>query len=119
MLVREVKRRRPKMRVLLTIGYAESSIERVDAHSAEFDLIQKPYKRSELATKVRQVIEGPSRHARALVVGSAASRLTAARAVLSSMFDIAAPRWLGARADARSVGGSGFGDFLRRGGPLH
>ncbi|WP_271300162.1 histidine kinase famiy protein [Sphingomonas sp. CV7422] len=60
MLAREIKRRRPKMRVLLTSGYAESSIERVDARGAEFELIQKPYKRSELATKVRQVIEGPT-----------------------------------------------------------
>ncbi len=58
MLAREVKRRRPKMRVLRTTGYLESSIERVDARGAEFDLIQKPYKRSELATKVRQVVEG-------------------------------------------------------------
>ena len=60
LLAREVKRRRPKMRVLLTTGYAESSIERVDARGAEFELIQKPYKRSELATKVRQVLEGPT-----------------------------------------------------------
>ncbi|WP_420136969.1 histidine kinase famiy protein [Sphingomonas sp.] len=60
MLAREVKRRRPKMAVLLTTGYAESSIERVDARGAEFELIQKPYKRSELATKVRQVIDGPT-----------------------------------------------------------
>jgi PAS domain S-box-containing protein len=59
-LAREVKRRRPRMRVLLTTGYAESSIERVDARGAEFEMIQKPYKRSELATKVRQVIEGPT-----------------------------------------------------------
>ena len=60
MLAREVKRRRPKIRVLLTTGYAESSIERVDARGAEFDLIQKPYKRTDLATKVRQVIDGPT-----------------------------------------------------------
>ena len=60
MLAREVRRRRPRMRVLLTTGYAESSIERVDARGAEFDLIQKPYKRAELATKVRQVIDGPT-----------------------------------------------------------
>ena len=59
-LAREVKRRRPQMRVLLTTGYAESSIERVDARGAEFELIQKPYKRSDLATKVRQVIDGPT-----------------------------------------------------------
>lgn len=60
MLAREVKRRRPNMRILLTTGYAESSIERVDARGAEFDLIQKPYKRTELATRVRQVIDGPT-----------------------------------------------------------
>ncbi|WP_413062378.1 histidine kinase famiy protein (plasmid) [Sphingomonas carotinifaciens] len=60
MLAREVKRRRPRMRVLLTTGYAESSIERVDARGAEFELIQKPYKRSDLAVKVRQVIDGPT-----------------------------------------------------------
>lgn len=60
MLAREVKRRRPNMRILLTTGYAESSIERVDARGAEFELIQKPYKRTELATKVRQVIDGPT-----------------------------------------------------------
>ena len=59
-LAREVKRRRPNMNVLLTTGYAESSIERVDARGAEFELIQKPYKRTELATKVRQVIDGPA-----------------------------------------------------------
>ena len=60
MLAREVKRRRPRIRVLLTTGYAESSIERVDARGAEFELIQKPYRRTDLATKVRQVIDGPS-----------------------------------------------------------
>ena len=60
MLAREVKRRRPRINVLLTTGYAESSIERVDARGAEFELIQKPYKRTELATKVRRVIDGPT-----------------------------------------------------------
>ena len=59
MLAREVKRRRP-IRVLLTTGYAESSIERVDARGAEFELIQKPYNRTDLVTKVRQVIDGPA-----------------------------------------------------------
>jgi PAS domain S-box-containing protein len=60
MLAREVKRRRPKMRVLLTTGYAESAIERVDARGAEFDLIGKPYKRIDLVTRVRQAIDGPT-----------------------------------------------------------
>ena len=60
MLAREVKRRRPRMKILLTTGYAEASIERVDARGAEFELIQKPYKRVDLAAKVRQVIDGPT-----------------------------------------------------------
>lgn len=45
---------------MLTTGYAEASIERVDARGAEFELISKPYRRTELAAKVRQVIEGPT-----------------------------------------------------------
>ena len=38
--------------MLLTTGYAEASIERVDARGAEFELISKPYRRTELAAKV-------------------------------------------------------------------
>ena len=60
MLAQEVRRRRPGMRVLLTTGYAESSIERVDARGASFDLIEKPYKGGELATRVRRALAGPS-----------------------------------------------------------
>ena len=59
-LAREAKQRRPKIKVLLTTGFAESSIERVDARGNEFDLVNKPYRRSELIAKVRQVIEGPT-----------------------------------------------------------
>lgn len=60
LLAREARRRRPRIKVLLTTGYAEASIERVDARGAEFELISKPYRRTELAAKVRQVIEGPT-----------------------------------------------------------
>ncbi len=60
MLAREARRRQPKLRILLTTGYAEASLERLDARGNEFDLISKPYRRSELATKVRQVIDGPT-----------------------------------------------------------
>ncbi|MDO9707289.1 histidine kinase famiy protein [Paracraurococcus lichenis] len=59
-LAREARRRRPKLRVLLTTGYAEASIERVDAGGSEFEVINKPYRRLELGRKVRQVLDGPT-----------------------------------------------------------
>jgi hypothetical protein len=45
---------------MLTTGYAELSLERENAGGSEFDLINKPYRRSELATRVRQVLDGPT-----------------------------------------------------------
>lgn len=60
MLARAARRMRPAMKILLTTGYAEASIERVDARGTEFDLIGKPYKRTDLAARVRQVIDGPT-----------------------------------------------------------
>ncbi|KQM56940.1 MULTISPECIES: histidine kinase famiy protein [unclassified Sphingomonas] len=58
MVAREARRMRPRLKVLLTTGYAEASIERVDARGTEFDLIGKPYKRVDLAMRVRQVLDG-------------------------------------------------------------
>ena len=58
MVAREGRRLRPRMKVLLTTGYAEASIERVDARGTEFELIGKPYKRADLALRVRQVLDG-------------------------------------------------------------
>ncbi|MBO9881296.1 PAS domain-containing protein [Xanthomonas sp. D-109] len=60
MLAREARRRRPKIKVLLTTGYAESSIERTDAGGNEFDVLAKPYNRQELTRKVRMVLDGPN-----------------------------------------------------------
>ena len=51
---------RDSLKVLLTTGYAESSLERTDAGGSEFDVISKPYVPNELARKVRQVIDGPT-----------------------------------------------------------
>ncbi|WP_122875008.1 response regulator, partial [Pseudomonas viridiflava] len=60
MLAREVKRRYPKIKVLLTTGYAESSIERTDIGGSEFDVVSKPCMPHDLARKVRQVLDGPN-----------------------------------------------------------
>ncbi|KLD79022.1 PAS domain-containing protein [Xanthomonas hyacinthi] len=60
MLAREARRRRPRIKVLLTTGYAETSLERTDAGGAEFDVLSKPYNRQELIRKVRTVLDGPT-----------------------------------------------------------
>ena len=60
MVAREARRIRPRLKVLLTTGYAEASIERVAARGTEFDLIGKPYKRIDLATRIRQLLDGPT-----------------------------------------------------------
>ncbi len=57
-LAREAQRRQPRLKVLLTTGYADSAIERSDAGGTEFDAIAKPYRRADLAKKVRMVLDG-------------------------------------------------------------
>ncbi|RDI62426.1 histidine kinase famiy protein [Microvirga subterranea] len=59
-LAREARRRQPRLKVLLTTGYAEASLERTDAGGREFEVIAKPYGRLDLARKVRFVLEGPT-----------------------------------------------------------
>ncbi|WP_062210273.1 hybrid sensor histidine kinase/response regulator [Aureimonas sp. AU12] len=59
-LAREARRRLPKLKVLLTTGYAEASLERSDAGGSEFELLNKPYSRQDLIRRVRIVIDGPT-----------------------------------------------------------
>lgn len=58
MLAREVRRLQPQIKVLLTTGYAENSIERTDIGGSEFDVISKPCQPHDLARRVRQVLDG-------------------------------------------------------------
>ncbi|MGK9067390.1 histidine kinase famiy protein [Stutzerimonas chloritidismutans] len=60
MLAREAKRRQPGLKVLLTTGYAEGSLDRTDGGGSEFEVISKPYTPSELGRTVRGVIDGPT-----------------------------------------------------------
>ncbi|WP_375409121.1 histidine kinase famiy protein [uncultured Methylobacterium sp.] len=57
-LAREARRRRPTLKVLLTTGYAEASLDRTDTGGAEFDLLNKPYRRNDLVLRVRTVLDG-------------------------------------------------------------
>ena len=59
-LAGEVRARLPGIKVLLTSGYSELSLERQDAGGAEFEIIPKPYRPADLAKKVREVLDGPT-----------------------------------------------------------
>ncbi|MDP4023501.1 hybrid sensor histidine kinase/response regulator [Methylobacterium sp. NEAU 140] len=60
MLAREARRRQPRLKVLLATGYAEASLERTDIGGSEFDLLNKPYRRTELIRRVRAILDGPT-----------------------------------------------------------
>jgi PAS domain S-box-containing protein len=59
-LAREARKRRPAIKVLLTTGYADDSVEQGTASGSEFDIINKPYRRAELSRKIRIVLDGPT-----------------------------------------------------------
>jgi hypothetical protein len=41
------------------MGYAEASLERTDAGSTEFEIVNQSYKHLELVRRVRRIIDGP------------------------------------------------------------
>jgi CheY-like chemotaxis protein len=57
-LAEEINRRRPGTRVLFTSGYTENAI----VHHGRLDpgvaLLNKPYRKKDLAEKIRQVLDG-------------------------------------------------------------
>lgn len=59
MLARELRKLTPNLPVLLTTGYAGSPAKDTD-QGIEFEVLSKPYKLSDLAKKVRTVLEGPT-----------------------------------------------------------
>ncbi|KAB1075042.1 hybrid sensor histidine kinase/response regulator [Methylobacterium planeticum] len=59
-LAREARKRQPRLKVLLTTGYAEASLERTDVGGSEFDILNKPYRRTDLIRRVRAVLDGPT-----------------------------------------------------------
>jgi CheY-like chemotaxis protein len=59
-LAREARRRQPRLKVLLATGYAEASLERTDVGGSEFDILNKPYRRTELIRRVRVILDGPT-----------------------------------------------------------
>ncbi len=58
-LAREARLRRPDLKVLLTTGYAEASLERTDVGGSEFEILKKPYRRADLIRRVRAALDSP------------------------------------------------------------
>ncbi|CAO4164525.1 hybrid sensor histidine kinase/response regulator [Methylorubrum populi] len=56
-LAREARRRDPDLKILLTTGYAEASLERTGIERPEFDILNKPYRRAELIRRVRAALD--------------------------------------------------------------
>jgi PAS domain S-box-containing protein len=59
-LAREARKRQPKLKVLLTTGYSEALVERAEGGAEEFDIINKPYRRTDLIRRVRHLLDGPT-----------------------------------------------------------
>ena len=53
----EARKLRPGLKVLLTTGGADRALDNEDDRNG-FDLIGKPYRRADLARKLRQVLDG-------------------------------------------------------------
>ncbi len=59
-LAAEVERRAPGIRVLYMSGYTENAIMHHGRLDADAELLQKPFRRADLARAVRKVLDGPS-----------------------------------------------------------
>ena len=69
-LAKEAAKRRPLLKVLFTSGYTENAV----VHHGRLDpgvlLLAKPYRKSDLARMVRQALEAPQAHQRAVSTGT-------------------------------------------------
>jgi CheY-like chemotaxis protein len=59
MLARAARKRFPHLRVLLATGFAAEVVERDGTLAGEFEILGKPYRRTELLSRVRDVLDTP------------------------------------------------------------
>jgi PAS domain S-box-containing protein len=59
-LAEAARRLRPALKVLYTSGYAEGALGSARQHGRRIDLLSKPYRRHDLAVKLRRVLDTPS-----------------------------------------------------------
>ena len=59
-LARELRKRLPRIKILLTTGFAGSSDGKNTDEGVEFEILKKPYRLADLARRVRMVLDGPT-----------------------------------------------------------
>ncbi|MBR1150546.1 ATP-binding protein [Bradyrhizobium sp. JYMT SZCCT0428] len=57
-LAREASRLRPELKVLFTSGYTEHPVQKLDGLDSEAKILNKPYRRNDLALMLRLVLKG-------------------------------------------------------------
>jgi FixJ family two-component response regulator len=59
-LAQEAKKQRPDMRVLYTSGYTQDTMVHQGKLDEGVELLNKPYRRRDLAMKVREILDRPA-----------------------------------------------------------
>jgi len=73
-LAAEVAKRRPSLRVLYTSGYAEHAIEQLGGLGPGIALLSKPYRKADLARRIRETLAGAGRGPGSVAAGIEAQR---------------------------------------------
>ena len=58
MLAKEAQRRQPRLRILLTTGYANNALELEEGQGERFPILNKPYGRQDLTYAIRRMLDG-------------------------------------------------------------
>jgi len=57
-LAREVRKIRPMLKILLTSGFAQATVQNSSQPGESMNILSKPYRRQELARKIQEVLSG-------------------------------------------------------------
>jgi CheY-like chemotaxis protein len=60
-LAAQARKRRPDLKVLFTSGYSEHTISRPGKPTLDFPLLAKPYRVSDLANRIREILDSENR----------------------------------------------------------
>jgi len=58
-LARRTRQRRPTLRILLTSGYPDLKTARAEEAHTQWEVLKKPYRRSDLQAALREILTGP------------------------------------------------------------
>jgi len=58
-LARRTRQRRPTLKILLTSGYPDLKTSRAEEAHTQWEVLKKPYRRSDLQAALREILRGP------------------------------------------------------------